>query len=259
MKNPWDQYAPFYDWENARTMGRRDVPFWKTFAAGRRGRTLELGCGTGRLLIPLARTGARLVGVDFSADMLERARTRSRALPSARRPGLVRGDIRALPIASASLERVMAPYGVLQSLISDNDLSAAIHEVHRILKPGGRFGIDLVPDLVDWRAYQKQVRFRGTLRGQPITLVESVRQQRKAGITIFDEDYRLGRGRTATRRRFSLTFKTVPMDAMIAGLEEAGFQIDLVSGSYTGSAWTRDAPVWLIVARRPRVSRSQCP
>ena len=28
----WDDYAPFYDWENARTLGRRDVPFWRNLA-----------------------------------------------------------------------------------------------------------------------------------------------------------------------------------------------------------------------------------
>lgn len=42
----WDEYAPFYDWENARTFGRRDVPFWQRLAASRGGPVLELGAGT---------------------------------------------------------------------------------------------------------------------------------------------------------------------------------------------------------------------
>ena len=57
----WDEYAPFYDWENARTFGRRDVPFWTRLVTARGGRVLELGCGTGRVTLPLARTGAALV------------------------------------------------------------------------------------------------------------------------------------------------------------------------------------------------------
>jgi hypothetical protein len=50
----WDEYAPFYDWENARTFGRRDVPFWQRLVAARGGRVLELGSGTGRVT-PLAK------------------------------------------------------------------------------------------------------------------------------------------------------------------------------------------------------------
>ena len=38
----WDAYAPFYDWENAQTLGRRDVPFWRRLSANVRGRVLEL-------------------------------------------------------------------------------------------------------------------------------------------------------------------------------------------------------------------------
>ena len=60
----WDEYAPFYDWENARTLGRRDVPFWRTVALHAGGSLLELGAGTGRIAIPLARAGVKVVGID---------------------------------------------------------------------------------------------------------------------------------------------------------------------------------------------------
>ena len=59
----WDDYARFYDWENAQTMGRRDVRFWQRLAARTAGPVLELGCGTGRVAIPVAKTGARVVGL----------------------------------------------------------------------------------------------------------------------------------------------------------------------------------------------------
>src|SRR5215208_1494533 len=82
----WDDYAPFYDWENARTLGRRDVPFWErlalqtvTAAPPSRQRVLELGCGTGRVTFPLARAGVSIVGVDRSEAMLARAQNRRRA------------------------------------------------------------------------------------------------------------------------------------------------------------------------------------
>src|SRR4051812_37617090 len=75
----WDTYAPFYDWENAQTLGRRDVPFWRGVAARAGGRVLELGCGTGRVSLPLAADGLNLVGIDRSAPMLARAVERAAA------------------------------------------------------------------------------------------------------------------------------------------------------------------------------------
>src|SRR3954453_11639837 len=73
----WDDYADFYDWENAQTLDRRDVRFWQDMAGRARGAVLELGCGTGRVTLPVARSGARIVGVDRSAEMLAYARRRA--------------------------------------------------------------------------------------------------------------------------------------------------------------------------------------
>src|SRR5580765_71061 len=131
----WDDYAPFYDWENARTLGRRDIPFWRTLALQSEGPVLELGCGTGRISIPLARAGVSIVGVDRSEAMLSRARKRIRRgrLPS--RVQLIRSDIRALPFPSSTFPLVMAPYGVLQSLLRERDLVATLAAVARVLKP----------------------------------------------------------------------------------------------------------------------------
>src|SRR4051795_1127907 len=104
----WDEYAPFYDWENARTLGRRDVAFWRRVAADATGAVLELGCGTGRISLPLARAGVSVVGVDRSEPMLARAAKRLAA--SRKRQGnrgrkrlqLIRGDIRFLPFERGS-------------------------------------------------------------------------------------------------------------------------------------------------------------
>src|SRR2546422_6232620 len=96
----WDQYAPFYDWQNARTRGRRDVPFWRRLAADANGPVLELGCGTGRVTRPLARAGIDIVGVDRSDAMLARATRRGKAprpIPTTRPNTLERGDTRTLP------------------------------------------------------------------------------------------------------------------------------------------------------------------
>src|ERR1700704_6497566 len=98
----WDDYAPFYDWENARTLGRRDVPFWRNLALQAGGPVLELGCGTGRITIPLGRAGVSIVGVDRSEPMLARARQRIRRARLVGRVRLIRADIRHLPFVIAT-------------------------------------------------------------------------------------------------------------------------------------------------------------
>jgi SAM-dependent methyltransferase len=246
----WDAYAPFYDWENARTIGRRDVGYWTRFISGTRGRVLELGCGTGRLALPLSRLTRAFTGIDLSEEMLGRAVTRARRRPPRARPALLRGDIRHLPFADASIACVFGAYGVVQSLTTDRDLDATFAEVARVLKPGGRFGLDLVPDLPAWQPYQRRTRFRGALRGRPLTLIESVRQDRRRGLTMFDEEFIVGRGPKAARHTFTLTFRTLPMEQLLSRLEAARMVVESVSGGYRGGAWRPDSDVWLVTAER---------
>lgn len=252
----WDEYAPFYDWENARTVGRSDVAFWRGVARTVRGPVLELGCGTGRLSVPLARAGIQLVGVDRSAPMLERARRKAERASSRRgrrRDGLsfVRGDIRALPFASGRFGMVLAPYGVLQSLVRARDLTAALEAVSRVLARGGVFGIDLVPDVPAWQEYRNRVPLRGRAAGgSHFTLIESVRQDRRRRLTTFEQHYVERRGKTRREHRFELVFRTIPVRAMVDCLERAGFALTAVLGDYQGRPWDERADVWIILAER---------
>jgi ubiquinone/menaquinone biosynthesis C-methylase UbiE len=250
----WDDYAAFYDWENAQTMGRRDVRFWQGLAGRLRGPVLELGCGTGRVTLPLARGGARVVGIDRSASMLDRGLARLRRSRLTRKPALVRGDITALPFPDASFGLVAAPYGILQSLLDDEVLDATIGSAARVLRRGGTLGIDLVSDLPSWREYENRTKLTGT-RGTGrnlvrITLVESVRQDPARGLTTFEQEFIERHGRETRRHRFTLSFRTVTVEEMVYRLEHAGFRVTAVLGDYDGGAWDERADVWLIVAVR---------
>jgi ubiquinone/menaquinone biosynthesis C-methylase UbiE len=246
----WDEYAPFYDWENAQTLGRRDVPFWRRVAGAANGPVLELGCGTGRVTRPLARAGIEVVGIDRSAPMLARAITSSpiRQLTNSLR--LVRGDIRALPFTARSFSMVLAPYGILQSLTRPSDLTATLASVAAVVEPGGVFGIDLVPDVPKWREYANKVQLRGRAAGADLTLVESVRQDRKRRLTTFEQRYIERRGGRTRNHCFELVFRTLSVPQMSRQLERAGFQVDAVLGDYRGRPWDDRADVWIIMARR---------
>jgi len=249
----WDDYAPFYDWENARTLGRRDVPFWLRMTAAVRGPVLELGCGTGRVTMPLAREGVHVVGVDRSAEMLARAERRVHLQRRGVPPDLVRADIRHLPFPAASFPMAIAPYGILQSLLSERDLAATLADVARVVRPDGFFGLELVADLPAWGEYSRRVSLRGRSRGgSQVTLIESVRQHRARGLTIFDQEFVERRGRTTRRRAFALTFRTLSVPQMTRRLATAGFQVEAVLGDYQGGPWDPRAEVWIVLARRAR-------
>jgi SAM-dependent methyltransferase len=247
----WDDYAAFYDWENAQTVQRRDVAFWQRLAAAADGEVLELGCGTGRISVPVAKSGVTVTGIDRSAPMLARAGRRIARGRLGDRLRLVRGDIRLLPFRARRFGLVMAPYGILQSLTRERDLAAALASVARVLPKGGRFGIDLVPDLPAWDEYRDRKTLAGRMgRDTRVELVETVRQDRARRLTIFDQRYTTTRGRDTREHRFSLTFRTLTVPQMAGRLERAGFAIEAVLGDYLGGPWDLRAEVWVLLARR---------
>lgn len=249
----WDEYAPFYDWENAQTVARRDVPFWRRLAAAQPGRVLELGCGTGRITIPVARAGADIVGIDRSSEMLARARKRLGRARVAGAARVVRGDIRHLPFRRrAGFSLVMAPYGILQSLTRESDLKATLASVHAVLPRGGLFVVDLVPDLPRWAEYSGRTSLAGTSGGARLRLIESVTQDVRRRLTIFQQEYVRRKGTDQSVHRFTLTFRTLSVRQMTGRLERTGFAIEAVLGDYDGGPWDARADVWVIMARKPK-------
>jgi ubiquinone/menaquinone biosynthesis methyltransferase len=94
-------------------------------------RALDLACGTGDIAFRLAASGARVCGLDITPRMLQLARAKLS-------PGActwTTGDMTALPFADGAFDLVTTGYG----LRNVPDLDAAIAEIARVLRPGGRF------------------------------------------------------------------------------------------------------------------------
>ena len=131
LRGQWDEYAPRYD---------RDIRFFERlqFAGGREwvceqatGEVLEVAIGTGRNLACYP-ADVQLTGVDLSPGML--ARARRRAAEFGRAVVLREGDAQALPFTDASFDTVVCTLG----LCGFPDERAAIAEMHRVLRPGGK-------------------------------------------------------------------------------------------------------------------------
>src|SRR5258706_771897 len=185
--------------------------------------------------------------------MLARAIARARRATGRefRVPSFLRADIRDLPFRRRTFSTVLAPYGVLQSLLREHDLAATLASVARVIRQGGTFGIDLVPDVPKWSEYRNRVQLRGPAQGGArLTLIESVRQDRRRRLTTFEQRYLERRSRRTTTHRFELTFRTLSVAQITSRLERAGFSVETVLGGYRGRPWDERADVWIILAKK---------
>jgi demethylmenaquinone methyltransferase/2-methoxy-6-polyprenyl-1,4-benzoquinol methylase len=134
VESMFDRIAPVYDVMN-RVMTAGLDQRWRrraVDAAVRRGdRVLDACCGTGDLAVAAVRAGGAVVGLDFSERMLERARRKSADVE------WVRGDLLELPFRDGSFDAVTVGFGVRNVA----DLDRALHELRRVLRPGGRLAI----------------------------------------------------------------------------------------------------------------------
>ncbi|HEY6290674.1 MAG TPA: class I SAM-dependent methyltransferase, partial [Terriglobia bacterium] len=142
----YDEYpfvAEFYD-SVVPYRERQDVVFFVEMARAGPGAVLEVGCGTGRVLIPTARAGARIAGLDSSSSMLAVCRQRLSAEPEElqSRVTLVRGDMRRFNLRR-QFELVTLPFRPFQHLLTTEDQISCLRSIHRHLAPGGKLVLDI--------------------------------------------------------------------------------------------------------------------
>ena len=139
----YDQIARFYDLTHASL--KDDIPLILSLATQADGPVLELGCGSGRLLLPLAQAGHAVTGLDLSGAMLDRARARVGQLDTAvqNRITLHQADMTnvALP-ESPQFGLALVPYNTLFHLDTAQAL-AMLRRVKGVLGENGRLFIDI--------------------------------------------------------------------------------------------------------------------
>ncbi len=123
---------------------RQDVGFYLEEAKATRGTVLEVGCGTGRILLPIARAGCDITGIDSSRQMLERCRSNLAAESATvqRRVNLVLNEMRTFDLG-ATYPLVIAPFRVVQHLTTVDDQLQFLATVARHLVPQGRLIFDV--------------------------------------------------------------------------------------------------------------------
>ena len=136
----YDRIARFYDVDMAQNMRFDDVAYYVHQCSRQTGRALEVGCGNGRILLPLLRAGADTYGIDASASMLRELARKSQSAKLPMRGA--RADARRLPFARATFGCVLLPYSLVTYILADDELSAFLRGVHDALVPDGLVVLD---------------------------------------------------------------------------------------------------------------------
>ena len=135
--------ADFYDASPVVAGRMQDVHFYVSAAREFGAPVLELGCGTGRILVPLARAGFRVTGVDISEKMLQRAEQKRAALSGRDREliRLVCGDMTSFDLGG-QFPLIIIPFRAFQHLITVDEQLRCLACTRRHLSKGGRLIID---------------------------------------------------------------------------------------------------------------------
>jgi SAM-dependent methyltransferase len=129
---------------------RPDVAFFVEAAKESGGPVLEVGCGTGRILIPTAQAGIGIVGLDLSSHMLKVCRERLQGEPKdvRSRVRLVQADMRDFEL-SQTFQLVTIPFRPFQHLTTVEDQLACLKCIHHHLAKGGKLILDIFNPMVE--------------------------------------------------------------------------------------------------------------
>lgn len=235
---------------------REDLAFYRRIAEDHGGPILEIGCGTGRVTLELARTGVSVVGIDRSAAMLDRARQRLAEAGAGNQVELFEADMRQLSQLDAVSEHAfavaVAPFNTLMHAHTLADQDLTLGGMFDALAPGGIFGCDVyVPrfglqDVV--RAEPTWQRVLGDEADLFLIQEHDPAQQSIATTYLIDRCDASGR---VHRRRARLVQRYYHRFELERAVRAAGFEVLGVYGSFERAPVRGASEVIALLARKP--------
>lgn len=208
--------------------------------AGGEGRVLELGVGTGRLAVPMAAAGLRVVGIDSSEAMLAKLRERDTASTVEAVLGDIAGDLPAGPF-----DAVLVAYNTIFNLLGEQDQPRLFQRVAERLAPGGVFVVEAFVPHADATDGSSEVTVRSMAVDHVVLSVSVNRPDEQVAEGQFVQFSEAGGVRL---RPWSIRWATPEqLDSMAAA---AGLHLDARLGDMTGTAFTDDSAQHVSIYRR---------
>lgn len=238
----------------------QDLEFFIDYSRKTDGGTLELGCGTGRVLIPTAAAGCEITGLDVSSYMLKKCREKLDQQPQEiqRRVKLIQGDMTNFN-AGEIYSLVTIPFRPFQHLVTVAEQRACLACIHRHLSLGGWLVFDVfnprfdflihgpehdaeqenIPEtkLPDGRTFRRTGRLAGFHRAEQYNDIELI-------YYITSSDGKTERLIQAFPMRYFFRYEMEHL------LELNGFEVVDLFGDFKKSAFSDDSPEMIFIAEK---------
>ncbi|PWC54742.1 class I SAM-dependent methyltransferase [Azospirillum sp. TSO22-1] len=234
-----------------------DVAWYKEVAARVGGPILEVGAGTGRLSIPLARMGLEVWAVDVSAGMLAQLRAKlEREEASVRaRVHVVQQDAATLDLPVRDFPLALLPFNTLMLIPDPEDERATLAAIAAHAAPGAVLALDVMnpstlplePERTPAPSEPRTAPDTGNryVRMAMNTGLDAQRRQRVCG--WYDELLPDG---TVHSTDFAFRWRMIVRDELEAMLADAGFAMETLAGDFEDAAWTPESRRMVVTARR---------
>jgi SAM-dependent methyltransferase len=238
---------------------QRDVQFFVRYSTRAEGPILELGCGTGRVLIPTAAAGCQITGLDLSQYMLKKCLQKLGGQPAEiqRRVALIEGNMTAFRTAE-SYSLVTIPFRPFHHLITVEDQRNCLACVRRHLQTGGLLVLDLFhcypPSMYDPKYWMEQevesnLKLDDNRTVSCATRIAGFHQDRQYNDMeiIYYVNHLSGEKERLVQAFPFRYFFRYEVEHL---LELAGFKVIDLFGDYDQSAFYSDSPEMIFVAQK---------
>ena len=237
------EVAEYYDHS---TKQPDDIGFYQSILPSPDSTVLELGCGTGRVLVPLVEHCSYIHGIDISEAMLTLCRKKLQALSASKKRCIVQpGDITDLNLGR-SFDLITAPFRVFQNLETDEEVDGFFQTVRTHLAPGGTCILNVFRPFLDkkamatqWTSDEEILSWEAPIEGGRVTCHD--RRKRidpEMQVAYTDLVYRRYRGeKLEDEAVLNLLMRYYYADEFVEMIENHGFRIFNRWGGYKGEPY----------------------
>jgi SAM-dependent methyltransferase len=253
--DPYDLIAPWYDLEHHDVQD--DLELYQGLAAATGGPILELGCGSGRLVVPLAQTGAAMTGVDRSATMLARCRAAVAEAGVAAHVTLVQADMTHFALPEHAFRLAFVSLGSFQHLATTAERLATLRALRAHVVPGATLALDLAqtdPRRFAQAAESGQIVHIGTWQdaatGTILTHTAAAQHGADPATLLLTHWYDTHpQGGPLTRVCIETTLASITHNEIALLLAATGWRLRQVYGDHALSEWDDLMPRLIVVAQ----------